>query len=145
MTSKKRRCASPLNTASPTSLTTSTYTAPVRSAARPEVIDAAPCETGSQLTDFSNVGSTTAIHDRVMMPSVVVDPERTMDRRIGYLLMRLAVGFSLLGHGLVRIPKLAGFHASSDQRLHTFHSADDAGVRHWLRVAVRRVLRRRDA
>jgi len=46
----------------------------------------------------------------VMMASVVVDPERTMDRRIGYLLMRLAVGFSLLGHGLVRIPKLAGFH-----------------------------------
>src|SRR6185369_5130409 len=111
MISNKRRCASPLNTASPTSPTTSTSTAPVHGAARPEVIDPVPCETGGQLTDFSNVGSTTAIHDRVMMASVVVDPERTMDRRIGYLLMRLAVGFSLLGHGLVRIPKLAGFHA----------------------------------
>ena len=32
------------------------------------------------------------------------------DRRIGYLLMRLAVGVSLLGHGLVRIPKLGRFH-----------------------------------
>jgi thiosulfate dehydrogenase (quinone) large subunit len=46
-----------------------------------------------------------------MMPSVVIDPAGMMDRRIAYLLMRLAVGFSLLGHGLVRIPKLAGFHA----------------------------------
>jgi thiosulfate dehydrogenase [quinone] large subunit len=33
------------------------------------------------------------------------------DRRIAYLLMRLAVGVSLLGHGLVRIPKLGAFHA----------------------------------
>ena len=45
------------------------------------------------------------------VPGVVVGPARTMDRRIGYLLMRLAVGVSLLGHGLVRIPKLSGFHA----------------------------------
>lgn len=45
-----------------------------------------------------------------MTPSVVIHPAGTVDRRIGYLLMRLAVGFSLLGHGLVRIPKLASFH-----------------------------------
>ena len=35
----------------------------------------------------------------------------TVDRRIAYLLMRLAVGFSLFGHGLVRIPRLSTFHA----------------------------------
>jgi thiosulfate dehydrogenase [quinone] large subunit len=44
------------------------------------------------------------------VPGVVVDPARMTDRRIGYLLMRLAVGVSLLGHGLVRIPKLGRFH-----------------------------------
>jgi thiosulfate dehydrogenase [quinone] large subunit len=36
---------------------------------------------------------------------------RTVDRRIAYLLMRLAVGFSLFGHGLVRIPRLSTFDA----------------------------------
>jgi thiosulfate dehydrogenase [quinone] large subunit len=45
------------------------------------------------------------------VPSVVVDPATVTDRRIAYLLMRLAVGVSLLGHGLVRIPKLGTFHA----------------------------------
>src|SRR5690242_6327491 len=33
------------------------------------------------------------------------------DRGIAYLLMRVAIGFSLFGHGLVRIPKLSTFHA----------------------------------
>jgi thiosulfate dehydrogenase (quinone) large subunit len=83
----------------------------------------------SRLTDLSNVGTTTAIHDRgaaekfsgvaprpkvstlSKVPNVVAGPAGMMDRRIGYLLMRLAVGVSLLGHGLVRIPKLGGFHA----------------------------------
>jgi thiosulfate dehydrogenase (quinone) large subunit len=83
----------------------------------------------SQLTDLSNVRITTAIHDRgaadelsgvaprpkvntlTKVPSVVVGPARMLDRRIGYLLMRLAVGVSLFGHGLVRIPKLGSFHA----------------------------------
>jgi len=83
----------------------------------------------SQLADLSNVRTTTAIHDRgaaeklsgvpprpkvstlSKVPSVVVSPARMLDRRIGYLLMRLAVGVSLLGHGLVRIPKLGSFHA----------------------------------
>ena len=45
------------------------------------------------------------------VPSVLTDRATTADRRIAYLLMRLTVGFSLFGHGLVRIPKLASFHA----------------------------------
>jgi thiosulfate dehydrogenase [quinone] large subunit len=33
------------------------------------------------------------------------------DRAVAYLLMRLTIGASLFGHGLVRLPKLAAFHA----------------------------------
>lgn len=32
------------------------------------------------------------------------------DRAVAYLLVRLTVGASLLGHGLVRLPKLGAFH-----------------------------------
>mgnify|MGYP003913897473 CR=1 FL=1 len=32
-----------------------------------------------------------------------------MDKKWAYLLGRLAIGLSFLGHGLVRLPKLAGF------------------------------------
>lgn len=33
------------------------------------------------------------------------------DRAVAYLLVRLTIGTSLFGHGLVRIPKLSAFHA----------------------------------
>jgi thiosulfate dehydrogenase (quinone) large subunit len=33
------------------------------------------------------------------------------DRAVAYLLMRLTIGASLFGHGLVRLPKLGAFHA----------------------------------
>jgi thiosulfate dehydrogenase (quinone) large subunit len=33
------------------------------------------------------------------------------DRGVAYLLMRLTIGTSLFGHGLVRLPKLGAFHA----------------------------------
>lgn len=33
------------------------------------------------------------------------------NRALAYLLVRLTIGASLFGHGLVRIPKLAAFHA----------------------------------
>lgn len=33
------------------------------------------------------------------------------DRALAYLLARLTIGASLFGHGLVRVPKLAAFHA----------------------------------
>lgn len=33
------------------------------------------------------------------------------DRTLGYLLLRLTIGASLFGHGLVRMPKLDAFHA----------------------------------
>lgn len=33
------------------------------------------------------------------------------DRALAYLLVRLTMGASLFGHGLVRMPKLAAFHA----------------------------------
>ncbi|OBG24231.1 DoxX family protein [Mycobacterium sp. 852002-51057_SCH5723018] len=33
------------------------------------------------------------------------------DRAVAYLLMRLTIGASLFGHGLVRLPKLGVFHA----------------------------------
>lgn len=33
------------------------------------------------------------------------------DRNLAYLLMRLTIGASLFGHGLVRLPKLGVFHA----------------------------------
>jgi thiosulfate dehydrogenase (quinone) large subunit len=33
------------------------------------------------------------------------------DRAIAYLLIRLTIGASLFGHGLVRIPRLGAFHA----------------------------------
>lgn len=32
------------------------------------------------------------------------------DRAVAYLLLRLTIGASLFGHGLVRMPKLAAFH-----------------------------------
>lgn len=38
-------------------------------------------------------------------------PSDVQDRRIAYTLLRLAVGLSLFGHGLVRLPKLTVFHA----------------------------------
>ncbi len=40
-------------------------------------------------------------------------PEATegRDRALAYLLMRLVIGASLFGHGLVRMPKLGAFHA----------------------------------
>ncbi|BBX61389.1 hypothetical protein MSAS_05630 [Mycobacterium saskatchewanense] len=37
-------------------------------------------------------------------------PEDT-DRAVAYLLLRLTIGASLFGHGLVRLPKLGTFHA----------------------------------
>lgn len=33
------------------------------------------------------------------------------DRAVSYLLIRLTIGASLFGHGLVRLPKLGAFHA----------------------------------
>ena len=33
------------------------------------------------------------------------------DRAVAYVLLRLTIGTSLFGHGLVRIPKLSAFHA----------------------------------
>lgn len=33
------------------------------------------------------------------------------DRALAYVLVRLVVGTSLFGHGLVRVPKLSAFHA----------------------------------
>jgi thiosulfate dehydrogenase [quinone] large subunit len=33
------------------------------------------------------------------------------DGAVAYLLVRLTIGASLFGHGLVRMPKLAAFHA----------------------------------
>ncbi len=33
------------------------------------------------------------------------------DRALGYLLLRLTIGASLFGHGVVRLPKLGAFHA----------------------------------
>jgi thiosulfate dehydrogenase (quinone) large subunit len=33
------------------------------------------------------------------------------DRAVAYLLIRLTIGASLFGHGLVRLPKLGAFHA----------------------------------
>ena len=33
------------------------------------------------------------------------------DRVLAYLLVRLTIGASLFGYGLVRMPKLAAFHA----------------------------------
>ena len=39
------------------------------------------------------------------------------DRDLAYLLVRLVVGISLFGHGLVRLPKLGAFHA---QLMHEF-------------------------
>jgi thiosulfate dehydrogenase (quinone) large subunit len=42
---------------------------------------------------------------------VLTNRATASDRKIAYLLMRLTVGFSFFGHGLVRIPKLASFHA----------------------------------
>jgi thiosulfate dehydrogenase [quinone] large subunit len=33
------------------------------------------------------------------------------DRAVAYLLVRLTIGASLVGHGLVRLPKLGAFHA----------------------------------
>jgi hypothetical protein len=33
------------------------------------------------------------------------------DRALAYVLVRLAIGASLFGHGLVRLPKLSAFHA----------------------------------
>ena len=33
------------------------------------------------------------------------------DRALAYLLMRLTIGTSVFGHGLIRLPKLGAFHA----------------------------------
>src|SRR5208337_1446326 len=33
------------------------------------------------------------------------------DRAVAYLLIRLTIGTSLFGHGLVRLPKLGAFHS----------------------------------
>lgn len=44
-----------------------------------------------------------------MRAASTVDGER--DRAVAYLLIRLTIGASLFGHGLVRIPKLGAFHA----------------------------------
>ena len=33
------------------------------------------------------------------------------DRALGYVLVRLVIGASLFGHGLVRVPKVGAFHA----------------------------------
>jgi thiosulfate dehydrogenase [quinone] large subunit len=38
-------------------------------------------------------------------------PAGETDRAIGYLLIRLTIGASLFGHGVVRLPKLGAFHA----------------------------------
>ncbi|WP_068187169.1 DoxX family protein [Mycobacterium sp. UM_CSW] len=41
------------------------------------------------------------------------------DRTLAYLVVRLAIGVSLLGHGLVRLPKLGVFHAHLMSEFHT--------------------------
>ena len=38
-------------------------------------------------------------------------PAVQTDRAVAYLLVRLTIGTSLFGHGLVRVPKLSTFHA----------------------------------
>jgi thiosulfate dehydrogenase (quinone) large subunit len=38
-------------------------------------------------------------------------PAVETDRALAYLLLRLTIGTSLFGHGLVRLPKLSAFHA----------------------------------
>jgi thiosulfate dehydrogenase (quinone) large subunit len=38
-------------------------------------------------------------------------PTGETDRAVAYLLMRLTIGASLFGHGLVRLPKLGAFHS----------------------------------
>jgi thiosulfate dehydrogenase (quinone) large subunit len=37
--------------------------------------------------------------------------DEATDRAVAYLLIRLTIGASLFGHGLVRLPKLGAFHA----------------------------------
>jgi thiosulfate dehydrogenase (quinone) large subunit len=44
-----------------------------------------------------------------IMPVERVTAEET-DRAVAYLLIRLTIGASLFGHGLVRLPKLGAFH-----------------------------------
>lgn len=51
--------------------------------------------------------STTEIKHGAAAPTVAEEA----DRAVAYLLMRLTIGASLFGHGLVRLPKLAVFHA----------------------------------
>jgi thiosulfate dehydrogenase (quinone) large subunit len=51
--------------------------------------------------------STAAIKDVGEAPTVVAET----DRAVAYLLIRLTIGASLFGHGLVRLPKLGAFHA----------------------------------
>lgn len=53
---------------------------------------------------------TTAISEkRIAAGGATVN--RETDRALAYLLMRLTIGASLFGHGLVRLPKLGAFHA----------------------------------
>jgi thiosulfate dehydrogenase (quinone) large subunit len=47
------------------------------------------------------------------------------DGDLGYLMLRLVVGISLFGHGLVRLPKLGAFHA---QLMHEFTSSVLPGI-----------------
>jgi thiosulfate dehydrogenase (quinone) large subunit len=47
------------------------------------------------------------------------------DRTLAYLLVRLVVGTSLFGHGLVRLPKLGAFHA---QLMHEFKASILPGI-----------------
>jgi thiosulfate dehydrogenase (quinone) large subunit len=51
------------------------------------------------------------------------------DRAVAYLLMRLTIGASLFGHGLVRLPKLTAFHA---QLMGEFKASVLPGVLVWM-------------
>lgn len=46
-----------------------------------------------------------------MAASIVRGSSVETDRAMAYLLVRLTIGASLFGHGLVRLPKLGAFHA----------------------------------
>lgn len=40
---------------------------------------------------------------------VLLEPNEVTRRRLAYMLLRVAIGLSIAGHGLVRVPKLATF------------------------------------
>ncbi|WP_280377148.1 DoxX family protein [Nocardia wallacei] len=48
--------------------------------------------------------------------SILTQPSEAIQRRLAYLLLRVAIGLSLTGHGLVRIPKLDAFRDSMTEQ-----------------------------